>query len=120
MEELLKKLLEVEMAKMENAQKAETPAAPAAPAFDMSALVEALKPAIAAAVEENVAKALPARTEGVGPKGEVQAEKPNPLAELVKKANTNPASLTPAEKNAVWALTYAALKQGLREDTSER
>lgn len=130
MDELLKQLLEAELAKVqETAKKAAEPApaepAQATPSFDMAALVEALKPvmnqAIASAVEENVAKAMPAaRAEGVGPKGEVSGaqSEANPLVDLVKKARTS-AELTPAEKRAVWKLTYHTLRQGLSYDPRE-
>lgn len=123
MEELLKQLLQAELDKVQKAQAPaapETPAAPAAPALDIAALAEALKPVIAAAVEENVAKAMPVRQEGVGPKGEPAQPQVNPIDELVKKASTDHKSLTPAEKNAIWSLTYAYMRKGLREDASER
>lgn len=118
MEELLKQLLQAELDKVQKATPApETPKAPetpAAPTFDMAALVEALKPAI----EETVQKAMPApqRGEGQGSRQEPSepAKPENLMSELVQKAR-KPEELSSQEKNAIWSLTEAVLRQGLSD-----
>ena len=122
--ELLQKLLEAEVAKA--APKEETPAAPAAAAAPLTA------DALRAIIAEEVAKAAPApqRPEGEGSRAEASdvakagtkagADKETQaMVELVKKAaSTNPDELTPAEKRAIWAVTYRALSAGLKKDDS--
>lgn len=126
MEELLKKLVEMELAKAtaaaqpapEVVQKAQEPAAPA---LDLDALVAKITESVLPKVEEMVAKAKeseePGREEGAGrpvasAKEEASGEIKT-LDDLVAKASKGHKDLSIAERNAVFDLTSKVLGEGL-------
>lgn len=149
LEELMKQLLQAELAKTQAAtaaaaaetqvQKAAggregAESEPEAVEIDMDALVEKMSAAIAPKLEEMVQKAVPApvREEGVG--RAVSADKTGQagvagatsegrdaesIQELVQKAGRGHKSLSIAERNAIFALTARVLGDGLHESSKD-
>jgi hypothetical protein len=103
---------------------AATPAA-AQPEMVSKADVEALFASLKTELTEMVTKALPAREEGTGRKGEVTEPvltlESDPANYLVKKAHAikDESEWTFEEKAVIAGITFEALSQGLRNDGKE-
>ena len=129
MEELLKQLLQAELDKVQKATPKAEPETPAAAPETPTTAFNA--DALRSMIEEAVQKAMPAapiqRGEGAGSRqesGEPAAavttarKAEEALVALVAKAR-KPEELSQDEKRTIWALTYAGLRAGLRDDPNE-